>query len=65
MYVYHCNAILRKATKNRGNKEVIRAFTELTADLKSRGINPGFHFMDNEASKRFKNDNNNHGLTYT
>ena len=40
--------------KNRSNKEVIRAFKELTADLKSRGINPGFHFMDNEASKDLK-----------
>ena len=28
---------------------MIRAFTELSEDLKIRGINPGFHFMDNEA----------------
>ena len=40
--------------KNRSNKEMIRAFTELSADLKSHGINPGFHFMDNEASKALK-----------
>ena len=29
---------------------MIRAFTSLTEDFKSRGINPGFHFMDNEES---------------
>ena len=33
---------------------MIRAFTELTEDLKIHGINPGFHFMDNEASKALK-----------
>ena len=30
---------------------MIRYFTELTEYLKSRGINPGLNFMDNEASK--------------
>ena len=29
---------------------MIRDFTALTEDLKIRRINPGFHFMDNEAS---------------
>ena len=50
MYMYDCNAILTTETKNRSDNEIIRAFTSLTGDLKSRGINPGFHFMDNEAS---------------
>ena len=50
MYVYDCHAILTSATKNRSDKEMIRSFTSLTEDLKSLGINPGFHFMDNEAS---------------
>ena len=54
MYVYHCNSILTKAMKNRSYKEMIRAFTELPADLKSRERKPGFHFMDNEASKALK-----------
>ena len=35
MYVYYCNAIVTTATKNRNDKEMIRAFTELTEDLKS------------------------------
>ena len=29
---------------------MIRDFTYLTEDLKSQGIHPGFHFMDNKAS---------------
>ena len=41
MYVYGCNATLTTAMKNRSDKEMIRAFTELTEDLKSRRINPG------------------------
>ena len=40
--------------KNRSDKEMIWDFIELTTDLKIRGINPGFHFMDNEASTAFK-----------
>ena len=54
MYVYDCNVILATAMKNISNKERIRDFTELTKDLKIRGINPGLHFMDNESSKKLK-----------
>ena len=46
IYVYDCNAILATATKNGSEKKMIRDFTYLTEDLKSRGIHPGFHFMD-------------------
>ena len=54
MYVYDCNAILTADMKNRSDKEIIWAFSDLTEDLKRRGINPGFHFMDNEAYKALK-----------
>ena len=54
MYVYACNSILPTKMKNRSDKEMIRAFTELTEDLKIHGINPGFHFADNEASTALK-----------
>ena len=54
MYVYACNPILTTAMKNRSDKETIRDFTSLTEDLKSRGINPGFHFMENEAYTALK-----------
>ena len=50
MYVYDCNKILTIAMKNRSDKYIIRSFTSLTEDLKIRGINPGFYFMDKEAS---------------
>ena len=46
--------MLTTATKNRSDKEMIRAFTDLTEDLKRRGIYPGFHFMDNEAYTALK-----------
>ena len=54
MYVYDCNATLTTAMKNRSDKEMIQAFTELTEDLKIRRINQGFHFMDNEISTDLK-----------
>ena len=40
--------------KNRSDKEMMWDFSELTEDLKSCGINQGFHFMDNEASTALK-----------
>ena len=60
MYVYNCNSILTTEMNNRSDKEIIRAFTELTTDLKSRKINPGLHLMENE-SQFFFNDYGNHG----
>ena len=54
MYVYDFNAILNTATKNGSDKERIQAFTKLTEYLKSRGMNPGFHFMENEVATAFK-----------
>ena len=49
MYVYECNTILTAEMNNRSYKDIIRAFAFLIGDLKSRGIHPGLHFMDNEA----------------
>ena len=54
MYVYDCNAILKTATNNISDKEMIWDFIEFTTDFKSCRINPGIHFMDNEASTDFK-----------
>ena len=50
MYVYDCNDILTTAMKNRSDKDMIRALTYLTEDLKIWGIHQGFHFMDREVS---------------
>ena len=57
MYVYDCNYILTTSMKNRSDKEIIQPFTELTEDFKIHGINPGFHFMDNEGSTAFRKTN--------
>ena len=54
MYVYDCNAIPNTSTKNISNKETIRAFTKLTEDLKSQGINPCYNITDNKASTTLK-----------
>ena len=54
MYAYDCNAVLATKLNNMSEKEMIWAFTELTEDLKRRGIKPSFGFMDNEASKALK-----------
>ena len=40
--------------ENISDKEIIRPVTDLTKDLRRCGINPGFHFMDDEASKSLK-----------
>ena len=40
---------------NMSDKDMVRAFIELTTDLKSRGFNPGYHIMDNEDSTELKN----------
>ena len=50
MYVYGCNTILTTSMKNRSDKEMIWAFSELTKNLKSHGIKAGFHIMDNGES---------------
>ena len=47
MCVYDSNAIINTETKNRSDKDIIRAFTSLTEDLRIQGIHPGFHFMEN------------------
>ena len=54
MYVYDCNTILTTVTKNRNDKEMIQAFTELITNLKIHGINPGFHFIDKIVSSASK-----------
>ena len=64
MYLYGCNSILTTAINNRSDNEMIQAFTELTEYLKSCVINPGFHFMYNEASTAFKMTMTNMNINY-
>ena len=62
--MYEFNAILTTAKKNRSDKEMIKAFISLTEYLKIRGINPGFHFMDNEESTALKITMNSMNIKY-
>ena len=64
MYLYGCNSILTTAMNNRSDNEMIRAFTELTEYFKGHVINPGFHFIDNEASTAFKMTMTNMNIKY-
>ena len=64
MYVYNCNTILTTAINNIGDKDMIQDFTDLTEDLKSCGIKPGFHLMDNEASTALNITMNNMNINY-
>ena len=61
---YDCNAILTTPMNNIIEKKMIRAFKELTTDLKSRWFDPGFHIMDNEASTSIKKAMTNMGIKY-
>ena len=64
MYVYDYNAIINTSMNNRSDKDIIRAYTSLTKVLKIRGINPGLHFMDNEASTALKLTMTNMNIKY-
>ena len=48
------NAILVEAMKNRTTGEMIRAYQVLVERLRSAGVNPTMHILDNECSAEFK-----------
>ena len=48
------NAILVEAMKNRSSAEMIRAYQVLVDRLKSAGLQPTMHLLDNECSAEFK-----------
>ncbi len=48
------NAILVEAMKNRSSTEMIRAYQVLVDRLRSAGIQPKMHLLDNECSADFK-----------
>ena len=54
MYDWDSNAILGEPMKNRTKEEIVRAIQQLYKYLKSRGISPKLHILDNEASKKLK-----------
>ena len=50
LYDWNSNAILVEQTKNRSKEEIAQAIKKLFKYLKSRGIQPRLHTMENEAS---------------
>ncbi len=48
------NAILVEGMKNRTTGEMIRAYQVLVERLRSAGVTPKMHILDNECSAKFK-----------
>ena len=58
------NIIISEPMKNRTSGEMIRAYRVLMLRLKSAGIKPIKHVLDNEASSEFKEEIKKHDMTY-
>jgi hypothetical protein len=58
------NAILAEAIKNRMSGEMIRAYQVLIDQLRSVGIAPKQHILDNECSNNFKEAIKTNNMTY-
>jgi hypothetical protein len=55
LYDYDSNIILSIPMKNRGDKEMVRAFDLLIQSLIIRGLRPSLKRLDNEASLALRN----------
>jgi hypothetical protein len=58
------DAILVEAIKNRTSGEMIRAYQVLVDQLRSVGISPKQHILDNECSNNFKEAIKTNNMTY-
>jgi hypothetical protein len=58
------NGILQEAMKNRTSGEMTRAYQTLINRLRSAGITPKHHILDNECSADFKQAIRDNNLTY-
>ena len=58
------NVILVEPMKDRTAGEMTRAYEEMVLRLKSCGINPTEHVLDNECSEEFKQAIEKNGMTY-
>ena len=58
------NEILQKLMKNRTSGNMIRAYQALIDRLKSAGITPNSHILDNECSTDFKQAIGDNNMTY-
>jgi hypothetical protein len=64
LYDYDSNSILSVPMKNRGDKEMVRAFDFLIQSLILHGLKPLLQRLDNEASLALRNYLTNQGITY-
>jgi hypothetical protein len=55
LYDYDINSVLSAPMKNRGDKEIVRAFDFLIQSLIIRGLKPHLQRLDNEASLALRN----------
>ena len=58
------NGILQEPMKNRTSGKMIRAYQKLINRLKSAGITPKRHILDNECSVNFKQTIQDNNMTY-
>jgi hypothetical protein len=64
LYDYDGNIVLSIPMKNRGDKEMVRAFDLIIQSLIVRGLKPHLQRLDNEASLALKNYLTQQGITY-
>jgi hypothetical protein len=64
LYDYDSNSVLSAPIKNRGDKEMVRAFDLLIQSLILRGLKPHLQRLDNEASLALRNYLTQQGITY-
>jgi hypothetical protein len=64
LYDYASNSVLSAPMKNRGDKDMIRAFDLLIQSLIIRGLKPHLQRLDNEASLALRNYLTKQGIDY-
>jgi hypothetical protein len=64
LYDYDSNSVLSAAIKNRGDKDMVRAFDLLIQYLIIRGLKPSLQRLDNEASLALRNYLTKQGIDY-
>jgi hypothetical protein len=64
LYAYDSNSILSAPMRNKGDKEMVRAFDLLIQSLILRGLKPLLQRLDNEASLALINYLTKQGITY-
>jgi hypothetical protein len=64
LYDYDSNSVLSDPIKNRGDKDMVRAFDLLIQSLIIRGLKPSLERFDNEASLALRNYLTKKGIDY-